>query len=171
MQPEQAGFLRDFYLKAIEGERATTRKVIAAVPEEKHAYTPHPTSRTAFDLAWHIASAHAWFLDSIAKREFSMDSDERPEGIRTVADIVAFYEKQGAEALEKVKKVTSEQMAEIVDFFGMKFPLAIYLNFLLLHEVHHRGQLSVYLRPMGAKVPDIYGGSADEPFQMAAEQS
>ena len=48
---------------------------------------------------------------------------------------------------------------------AFNFPAVIYLSFLIRHQVHHRGQLSVYLRPMGAKVPAIYGGSFDEPWQ------
>ncbi len=60
-------------------------------------------------------------------------------------------------------------LAAKIPFFGvMNEPLVAYLNMMIVHSVHHRGQLSAYLRPMGAKVPDIYGGSADEPFQMPA---
>ena len=57
-------------------------------------------------------------------------------------------------------------LAQIVDFYGMKLPNAQYLVVAAVHNAHHRGQLASYLRPMGGKVPSIYGGSADEPFQM-----
>jgi len=54
----------------------------------------------------------------------------------------------------------------VIPFFGvMEMPAVAYLNFMNLHTAHHRGQLSTYLRPMGSKVPSIYGGSADEPFK------
>jgi uncharacterized damage-inducible protein DinB len=70
--------------------------------------------------------------------------------------------------MARAKAVSPADAAKIVDFFGMQFPNVVYLNFMLKHSIHHRGQLSTYLRPMGAKVPSIYGGSADEPFEMAA---
>jgi uncharacterized damage-inducible protein DinB len=58
-----------------------------------------------------------------------------------------------------------EQLTTPVDFLGaFNFPAVLYLSFVNNHSIHHRGQLSVYLRPMGAKVPSIYGGSADEPW-------
>ena len=56
-------------------------------------------------------------------------------------------------------------LAGVVDFFGMKMPNAQFLVWQVAHNAHHRGQLSTYLRPMGAKVPSIYGGSFDEPWQ------
>ena len=63
--------------------------------------------------------------------------------------------------------MSGEQLAGIVDFYGMfQLPAAAYLNFANVHCVHHRGQLAAYLRPMGGKVPSIYGGSADEPMAM-----
>ena len=65
------------------------------------------------------------------------------------------------------KKLTGN--AKNIDFFGVfNFPAVMYLTFLNNHMIHHRGQLSTYLRAMGGKVPSIYGGSADEPFQAAA---
>lgn len=57
------------------------------------------------------------------------------------------------------------KFTEIIDSYGMKNPAIVYLNFCLVHGVHHRGQLLAYLRPMGGKVPSIYGGSADETWQ------
>jgi uncharacterized damage-inducible protein DinB len=59
----------------------------------------------------------------------------------------------------------------MVDFFGMKMPAVQYLMFALVHMVHHRGQLATYLRPMGGKVPAIYGGSFDEAWQRPTEPS
>jgi uncharacterized damage-inducible protein DinB len=58
-----------------------------------------------------------------------------------------------------------------VKFYVFDYPLLVYVQFMLSHTIHHRGQLSVYLRPMGAKVPSIYGGSADEPMTMAEAQA
>lgn len=67
--------------------------------------------------------------------------------------------------LERVLAMDGSKLAAVVDFFGMKMPNAQHLVFQAVHNAHHRGQLSIYLRPMGSKVPSIYGGSADEPWQ------
>jgi len=65
-----------------------------------------------------------------------------------------------------IRAMPGEKLAKPVTFFGMfNFPVAAYLGFMNNHSIHHRGQLATYLRPMGAKVPSIYGGSYDEPFQ------
>ncbi len=82
-------------------------------------------------------------------------------------------QKQAVEVFKSaVEKVEGEDALKVVDFMGaFQFPNVFYLIFLIKHSVHHRGQLSVYLRPMGGKVPSIYGGSADEPFEMAAASS
>ena len=60
-------------------------------------------------------------------------------------------------------QLSSEQLLKIVDFRGLfQYPAVLYLQFAINHSIHHRGQLSVYLRPMGAKVPSIYGESYDD---------
>ena len=82
-------------------------------------------------------------------------------------DIVAFYEASIPAALRRLRELTGEQLGEEVDFFGMmKMSRAAWIGFANNHSVHHRGQLSAYLRALGAKVPDIYGPSGDaEPAQ------
>jgi uncharacterized damage-inducible protein DinB len=64
-----------------------------------------------------------------------------------------------------VLALPDHKYTDVIDFYGMKNPAIVYMNFALVHGVHHRGQLSGYLRPMGGKVPSIYGGSADETWQ------
>ena len=71
-----------------------------------------------------------------------------------------------APAMARLAGASLESLAAPVSFFGMmEWPALGYLNFSMLHTAHHRGQLSSYLRPMGGKVPAIYGGSADEPLK------
>ena len=148
-------------------EQATTRKVIAAVPVDKGSYQPAEKSMTALDLAWHLASAEVWFFTSIVNGEFSHEESKRPDNIQTSADVLAWYDANFAPALDKVKALSGEAASKIIDFYGIcQLPAVAYMQFNVKHTCHHRGQLSVYLRPMGAKVPSIYGGSADEPMQM-----
>ena len=163
MNPEQAKSISLFLIAALEQESATTRKIIAAVPADKSDYRPHPTSKSALELANHVATSEVWFLNGIAAGNFPM---EEGPSFSTPAEILAWYDREFPAGLARVKALSGEQLAATVDFFGMKFPNVMYLNFCQVHGVHHRGQLSAYLRPMGAKVPSIYGGSADEPFQM-----
>jgi uncharacterized damage-inducible protein DinB len=173
MNANEAAGMRDFFAMGLDAEAKTTRKVLAAVPDgDMRNYRPDPKSRTGFELAWHIAASDAWFLDGIIKGAFDPSSDKSnavPAEIKTTADIVAFYDKNYAAALSKLNAMTGEQLAKVTDFFGVfQFPLVVYLSWLNNHEIHHRGQLCAYLRAMGGKVPSIYGGSADEPFQMGA---
>jgi uncharacterized damage-inducible protein DinB len=163
MNPEQAKGLSEFLLAAIEQESATTRKIIAAVPADKADYRPHPTNKSALELAVHIPTSEVWFLNGIAAGKFPM---EEGPSFNTPAEALAWYDREFPAAVAKVRAMSGDQLAAVVDFFGMKFPNVMYLNFCQVHSIHHRGQLSAYLRPMGAKVPSIYGGSADEPFQM-----
>jgi uncharacterized damage-inducible protein DinB len=167
MNPEQAAFAAQMFLPGLEREFATTKKVLAAVSESGKNYRPDPNSRTAFELASHIASSDVWFLNSIANAEFARGGEDKPFG--SVAEIVAFYEKEFPAALAKVKALPPDKLAKQLQAFGVfNLPAVAYLGFLNNHSIHHRGQLAAYLRPMGSKVPSIYGGSFDEPMQMPA---
>jgi uncharacterized damage-inducible protein DinB len=166
MTAEQAKGLASFLIDDYERESATTRKVLAAVPAGQENYTPDGKSMTALKLAWHIASADDWFLRSIARGAFVPEPQEVPEGVASAADVVAWYDAHIAESIAAVKAMAAEDCAKVIDFFGMvQLPAAVFLQLTVKHSVHHRGQLSAYLRPMGAKVPGIYGPSGDEPMK------
>jgi uncharacterized damage-inducible protein DinB len=169
MQNSEARLLLNVFLPQLEQEVATTRKVLAAVPAGKEDYRPHPASKSALELAWHLASSDCWFLDSIVRGEFRSGEGGVPADVRTAADVVAWYDRMVPPMIERVKNLSDEELKREVSFFGMmSWPAVQYLLIMLLHSVHHRGQLSAYLRPMGGKVPAIYGGSADEPMQPPA---
>jgi uncharacterized damage-inducible protein DinB len=169
MTAEEARFLLNYLLPAVESEYKTTRKVLAAVPADRQDYRPDPVSRNAFELAWHIASGEVVFLEGITRGQFTAGEPTMPSYINTVADILAWYDQNLPGLIGRLKALTDEQLARPIPFFGIiNEPAVAYLSFMLSHTVHHRGQLAVYLRPMGGKVPDIYGGSADEPFQPPA---
>jgi uncharacterized damage-inducible protein DinB len=166
MNHEQAAFATAMFVQGLEMEYTITRKVLAAVPEDKKDFRPDPNARTAFALASHIASSDVWFLNGIVKGEFIPEGDKK---FRSVAEIVAYYEREFPAALAKVKALSPDKLAKVIPAFGMfELPAAAYLAFVTNHCIHHRGQLATYLRPMGSKVPNIYGGSFDEPMQMPA---
>jgi uncharacterized damage-inducible protein DinB len=163
MTPDFCAGLRDFLLNALDSEVPATRRVILAIPEDKLDYSPDAKAMNALKLAFHIAGSEVWFLESIAAGAFGPFPEG--DGPATPAAVVEWYDAARAAAREKVAVLSGDQLAAIVDFYGMfQLPAAAYLNFANVHSIHHRGQLSSYLRPMGSKVPSIYGGSADEPM-------
>lgn len=171
MTPESAQFLAQQYTQLMQGEFPATCKVLAAVKDDTRNYRPDEKSRTAWEVATHLATADVWFLDSIITGQFAWDPDrvKQVEGqFTTVAEIVAFYEKTFPEKLKAVMAMAPADLAKSISFFGMmEMPAASFLGMANNHGIHHRGQLAAYLRAMGSKVPAIYGGSADEPMQGA----
>jgi uncharacterized damage-inducible protein DinB len=166
-QPEQAQLLASVNLSWIEKEWETTKKVILSIPLERAQYRPDPKARNAMELAWHLACSEAWFLEGILRGEFDIDEPNQPADVKTPEDVISWYEQNIPPLLEQTRALSPERFAAKMSFFGMfNYPTVIYLNFTVSHTIHHRGQLATYLRPMGAKVPSIYGGSADEPFEM-----
>ncbi|MGD9906038.1 MAG: DinB family protein [Vicinamibacterales bacterium] len=169
MTPEQATFLVQQYTQLMQGEFPATCKVLAAVKDDSRDYKPDAKSRSAWELATHLATADVWFLDSVLNGKFEWDPEKvkQVEGqFKTVAEVVAFYEKTFPEKLKALQAKSPAEMATPISFFGMmEMPAAAFLGMANNHGIHHRGQLAAYLRAMGSKVPAIYGGSADEPMQ------
>ena len=164
MTSEQGTLLSRVFIDTIQRETETTKKVMRAIPEDKKSYKPDPKCMSAHELAWHIATSEMWFLDGVLAGEFTMG--ESPAAPPTISAIVEWYETNHRDRVNKLKDLPAEKLVKVVPLGPMESPAVGYLNFLNLHSSHHRGQLSTYLRPMGAKVPAIYGGSADEPMQM-----
>jgi uncharacterized damage-inducible protein DinB len=172
MQPDQAAFLlNDVFLPNLKNEHRLTRAVIEAIPLDQSDYRPDPYARPALELAWHIAATEMRFLNAVASGGFDFTPTPRPESIKNSADLGAWYTDHFASHLETLSKLSNEQLLKVVDFRGMfQLPAVMYLNFVLHHTVHHRGQLSTYLRPIGAKVPAIYGESYDSAEARKAAQ-
>lgn len=167
MNSNEIEIFRKYFLKSVAEEFKTTKRVIAAMNSEHPDYRPDPKAKTGLELAWHIATSELWFLDGIINGKFGSENVVIPENIKSGKDIVAWFDTEFSNKLEKVQTLSIEDISKPIDFFGlMQLPAIMYLDLLIRHSVHHRGQLSTYLRPMGGKVPSIYGGSADEPFVM-----
>ena len=172
IQPDQAAFLlHGVYLPGLKNENRITNSVIAAIPLEKGDYRPDEVSKSALDLAWHIVATEMRFMDAVPAGEFDFSPRPRPESIKNSADLTAWYTDNFEPRFEKLTKLSNEQLIKIIDFRGLfQLPAVMYLGFVLHHSVHHRGQLSMYLRPMGAKVPAIYGESYDSAEARKAAQ-
>ena len=148
-----------------EREFPATVQVIGAVKDDNRGYKPDPKSRTAWDLAIHLATADIWFMDCIlnGKFEFDLAAVKAAEAQFTaVSGVVDFYEKTFPARLAALRALPAETLGERLDCFGvLQMTRAEWIGFANNHSVHHRGQLAAYLRAMGSKVPNIYGPSAD----------
>ena len=168
MTAEQAKFLLDHNLGILRQEIATTAKVLAAAPNANLDYRPSERCMPAGKLLWHIASADVMFLQGILSGAFGK-GPEKPETVTTPEEISAWYLTNMNAAIEKIAAFTPEEAVRTLDFFGIsQMPAVDFVGFAMGHTIHHRGQLSSYIRPMGGKVPSIYGPSADDnPFSAA----
>lgn len=169
---EQALFLLQYTLPAVQNEHRTTRAVIEAIPQTNHDYRPDPYSKTAMELAWHIAAAEHRFYSGIAAGAFDFSPNHRPESVQTGPQIAQWFGESFAKNAERLGKMSGEQLLKNIDFRGLfQRPAVTFLNIALNHSVHHRGQLSTYLRAMGSRVPAIYGESYDSAAAKQAAQA
>lgn len=171
MTNEVALAMRDFFVGSIQHDVKTTMNVLRAVPDDpnKWTYKPDPKARNAWELAWHLAGVDVHFCEGIPNLSFADMANEgaflKLHEPKSIATMVAWYEKEMARVLGRVSSMTAEQLATPVQFFMYNQPSVEYLAFVKSHSIHHRGELATYLRPMGSKCPSIYGPSADEnPF-------
>jgi uncharacterized damage-inducible protein DinB len=160
---DQASFmLHSLGLPALRNEHRLTGAIIAAIPSGRADYRPHADSRSAFDIAWHIVSAEIKYLDAIAAGVFPHDLRPVPDAVRTPSDVLQWYVERFDPAVKRIESTSGDELLRIVDFYGLRsFPAVMLLQLIMNHTIHHRGQLSTYLRPMGAKVPSMYGPSYD----------
>lgn len=172
MNAEHAKLLVEYFAKLWEGELPATAKVLRNVPDQGRDYRPDEKSRTAWELATHLAIGDVWFIQGIIDGNFNFDPEvEKKQAGRfqSSGDVADFYEREVPAKLKELRALPADRLTKIVDFFGMmKQPSVTYLGFANNHSIHHRGQLSSYLRACGSKVPAIYGASADEPMPAPA---
>ena len=140
-------------------ESKTTRNVLARIPESS-AYRPDPRSRTAQEIAWQIVCEEKMLIDALESGKAEWAPPPMPDSMR---DVLAEYERQSAEVLRRWNALPQSRWDGSLEFFGSERPASPMAWSFLFDIVHHRGQITTYLRPMGTTVPQIYGPSADEP--------
>jgi uncharacterized damage-inducible protein DinB len=158
MTPDHAVLFRGFLLPPFVQEHSTTRRVIEAIPAEKGDFRPDAVSRTTLELAWHIVSAEHRFLTAVCAGAFEFAPIPQPEDARDPAGMAAWFDRTFAASRAQVEALPGEQLARVMDFRGLfSLPAVAFVQIAMSHTIHHRGQLSVHLRTMGATVPSIYG--------------
>jgi uncharacterized damage-inducible protein DinB len=140
-------------------ESRTTRKVLARIPEGA-TYRPDPKSRTAQEIAWQIVCEEKMLIEALESGKAEWAPAPAPA---TMKEMVETYDRQSAGMAERLNGLPEARWEGTLEFFGSQRPASPMAWGFLFDIVHHRGQITTYLRPMGSTVPQIYGPSADEP--------
>lgn len=160
--------IRDALLPEFDHEMATARKVIERVPAEKFGYKPHEKSMTMGRLASHIAEMPTWAITGIATDSLDLAGGYNPFEPKSTAELLEAFDKNVSGAHNAIAGVSDETLMKSWslkrgDVTLLTMPkIAVVRSFVLNHVIHHRGQLSVYLRLNDIPVPSLYGPSADE---------
>jgi len=157
------------YLAELEHEAKVAREVLSRVPADKFDWKPHEKSMSFGKLASHIAEMVGWTGPTLQHPELDFSKmDYKPFEPKTTEELLEYFDKNLAEAADVLRNTTDEQFMESwtmrngeTVYFTMP-KIAVMRSFVMNHIVHHRGQLSVYLRLNDIAVPSMYGPSADE---------
>lgn len=150
---------KEYLLERLGRESEVTAKVMRAFPAEKLDFKPHERSRNAHDLI-------AVFIQEMKAIPGMIEGQvefPKADNLSSVEDAASKFEKAVAQATEAIQKTSDHDLEKDLDFFGWKTTRINAVWEMLLDNIHHRGQLSVYVRMTGGKVPQIYGPSADYP--------
>lgn len=156
--------LREFYLERLKAEVPAFLRVLKEVPKDQLSYKPHERSPSTEQLVWTITAEQRACLDVVDEYKTEWENIPPPP----LEEMLEKYEQWSNELIERVSQVDEEAWDRVAQFYYegkvvFEQQLGAFLWFILFDTIHHRGQLSAYLRPMGGKVPAIYGPSADEP--------
>jgi uncharacterized damage-inducible protein DinB len=164
--------IRDVFLPEFDYETANTRKTLERFPEDKVAWKPHEKSMTMGRLAGHLAELPAWMTMTLQTDSVDIAPAGGPQFQPKIAstrdDLLAFFDKNIADARAALAAATDEQMMANWSLQAggktlMTMPrMAALRTFVMNHSVHHRAQLGVYFRLNNIAVPSLYGPSADE---------
>ena len=150
---------KSLFTKFWTDESKTTRKVLARIPEGSN-YRPDLKSRTAQEIAWQIVCEEKMIIDALENGKAEWAPPPMPATMKELVDI---YDDQSGRITQRWKALPEERWDGKLEFFGDRRPASPMAWSFLFDIVHHRGQISTYLRPMGSTVPQIYGPSGDEP--------
>lgn len=159
---------KTLFLKFWEKEAPAMRTVIARIPQETSDYRPDPKARNAREIAWLIVREEILLVEGLEKGVLEWVDVPVPASVR---DIVDTYERHHDDLTKRLHAIDAARWEQPVPFMWQGQEVMKETGYdnawgFLFDLIHHRGQLSTYLRPMGSTVPQIYGPSADEPIPM-----
>lgn len=156
------------FLKEMEQEAQTTRKMLQRIPTDKFGWQPHPKSMTIQRLATHIAELPTWVTMVLNTSELDFAKEEyKPAAINTTEELLEYFEKCLKEGKESLGKATEE---DLLPEWTLRNGDQVYsvdkkhevIRMAYCQIVHHRAQLGVFLRLLDIPIPGSYGPSADE---------
>jgi uncharacterized damage-inducible protein DinB len=156
------------FLKELEAEAQTTRKMLSRIPDDKYDWKPHEKSMTVRLLAVHIAELPAWVAMALQTSGLDFASTPyEPTVVHNTAEVLELLEKSLSDGLTALKDATDEQLqpqwvlrsGDQVLYEGTKGDV---VRMSISQIIHHRAQLGVYLRLLNIPIPGSYGPSADE---------
>lgn len=156
---------KEHFLKIWEMEYVTTLKVLKAYPENRQEYKPNEISKSAREMTWIFPAEEKSVVEGVIAGEINWANTPKPPA--TIHEAITEYEHIHREMVKKFQDTPEEELQKTMKFFvapkkmGDVKRLDV-LWMILMDQIHHRGQFSVYLRLVGAKVPSIYGPTADE---------
>ena len=158
-------------LQEVEQEFASTRKMLQKIPEEHFGWKPHEKSYTLGRLASHVAELTGWVSFILTTNELDFaKGDYKPVNAPTSAELMELFEDNFTKSKEALQKASDDALMQKWKFRNgeqIYFDLpkiAVLRSFAMNHIIHHRAQLSVYLRLLDIPVPGMYGPTADEPM-------
>jgi uncharacterized damage-inducible protein DinB len=155
-------------LPEFDMEMANTRKALERIPEDQIQFRPHGKSWTLRELAGHVAQVPGWLTVTLQTAELDIGQPFPQPKLDSKADILAAFDAALAEARPALEAASSDDLMatwtmKMGDEIMFSMPrMAVVRSFVMNHMIHHRGQLTVYLRLCGGSVPALYGPSADE---------
>jgi uncharacterized damage-inducible protein DinB len=161
----------EFFSNIFEPEMKKTRTLLEAIPDHDPAFTPHEKSMRLDKLTGHVAHLPGWIAMTINQDQFAMDRNTPPAPPLTKggkAEMLANFDKNVADSRAALAATNDAHLAKNWKFIYeghtvLDLPRTVVLTDVCLnHLIHHRGQLTVYIRLLGGKVPGLYGPSADE---------
>ncbi len=162
----------DHFFSTWEREAQSTMKLLHALPHHQYDFRPDPTGRSLGELAWHLAEGDAYMSFGVDQGKFDMGVRpphiERP---RQVEALAAGFERVHQDAVARLKKLTPADLDRTLPFFGSTLPIRnILWDMIIMHSVHHRGQLALMCRLAGGTTPGLYGPNREDMAAMAAMQ-
>ena len=153
---------REFYLERRQAEFPVFLRVLKSLPADRISYKPHDRSPSAEQLVWTLTTELRACLEVARQYKTEWKADPAPP----LEEMLSFFEHWSQELTDLVATMDDASWNRIAQFYYngkvvSQQPVGQFLWFILFDSIHHRGQLAAYLRPMGAKVPSIYGPSAD----------